>query len=1184
MRKHSFRLPAAFLSAILLFTSLFVILPASAETGATEIVISDGTITNVVWNYGYVGSSHNAYGNANRISNGTIGGSYRYTDILTVPKAGTTISWSDTNDKRVSSNAYIISSWKQEGAEWILDPDGTNIEGISTKNTGIVTYDSTTKVTTYSYTTYKDNEHLRLGCYGTAGSDVCPTVYIGTSTVSANGTLDDIMWFSGYVGSNLHGTAAYRDNIVREGGNYAYSAPILLEKAGTKIEFDVTVGGSITKFASQNAYVFSIWERENDNSFALGYGMPGGEAVNTAWQTISGSTCHYFYTSSYDNEYIRLCYFSGAASSALPDTFPTVSVTENSGGDAILSLAYYDPANYEFIRSVKWNNGYVGSSTNTSNTNKIYVGNEKEVYKYSDIIPVYGKGSLVMFTDCKSSFASAAAYSISSWSSSDSALTEVDMSGVNFHGADASSYTVNPDGSRTYYYYTTKDVEYLRVCIRSDGANRGTVNTDTNNAFIPPSVYVTSAAELVTWTPGYYIMGNPDATWGDGLYSENTHASFTYSSYFTLPQAGTTVSIPLLASSSVNIAVFSTYDKAGETYTGVSVITPPNGTYVTVGDTRLYSYTTTRDNETLRICANANYTNTAGNAFLPVLATTLGTYGSLFDGKEMVIVGDSYFAGNGINQYKVWPRQFAELYGMTFYNHGINGSTVSNYVTTNNPMVNRLASMSGGESTALVLFEGGRNDYNQGVPIGDPGDTDSKTFYGALYTMITGLLQKYPNALIICLNAWDLTGVTANNPNKAGHTSNDYAAAFRDYVTALDNDRLVMLNSNSTDVVPIYLKEAAFRAAYGQTPTDISHMNPKGMKYALPYFETLLGGFMGDYMAATASGSIRFEENGATFRLVSSAEAGSATLLPPMLQKADFIGWGGTVSGKDVFLPVGGTLQISAGDTGTLTPYYLDISCAGNSIRLTPGSTGIRFLTDVNEAQYNAIAALPGVNLTKGTLIVPQFYLKDLGGELTFESIAANSKKFLNVVANGWYASDGATATLAGSIANIFKSHYTMAFVGQGYVTVTYTDGSDVTFYAKNATAAHVAVYGLAAAALDDRNDTQTPLYAYETENGDYSPYTATQRTVLTGFVSEVLEVREDITTETGFVASQKGVTAVYTITYDSVAECLKIVREDGTPITDTTFAGVSFCGLLSEYTVKDGALLIAYSEYSDLY
>lgn len=1087
-----FKKTALFLAVVLLLTSVMAVLPAFAETGATEIVTENGIVTNVVWHYGFVGSSVNAYGHTNKIVNNSGGkaSSYRYSDILTVPHAGTSISFTDKafyDSKNnlvgaVSINAYIISSWKQENGSWVIDLDGTNIAGVGVKSSSIAVYNSSKKEVTYTYTTQKDNEHIRLGCYGTPGSEVCPTVYVGDSAVGSDGTLANTLWFSGYIGSSVHGTVSNRDTIVQGGTGYSYSAPILLKKAGTKISFRVTIGGtSITKAASGNAYVFSVWQRDPDNSFRLGYGCPGDDQDhNTAWQTVNGKTYEYFYTSSYDNEYVRLSYYSGAANNKLPETFPTITITENGGGDATLAKAYYDPEYILFTRSVIWNAGYVGSAANGENSvNTIKDGGT--AYKYTNIIPVFGKGSLVMFTDA-GGFASAGAYVFSSFTSENNALTTVDTEGANLDGGNSACYVNNPDGSRTYYYYTTKNVEYLRLSIRSDGANQGTVNKG-STSFIAPAVYVISSATLNT-APG-----------------------------------------------------------------------------------------------------------TVSGTFLPQLTSTLGTYSSLFAGKEMTIIGDSYFAGNGIDKTFVWPKLLADLYGMTFYNQGINGSAISDSsgnTAKYNPMVNRWNQMQGSENTALVLFEGGRNDYNQQTPIGTLGDTTTKTFYGAIDTVIKGLLQKFPNALIVCLNPWQLEGYpNYNKANSAGHTSNDYAEAFCNYVASLDNDRVKMLNTNSTDVVPVYIQDASFRLTYAQTPTDGSHMNIKGMNYMLPYFEKRLAEFMTDYTAMqNAGGGIVFSENGKPMRVMSTAKDTDITVKAPMLQSNDaLIGWSGTVGGKDVLLPVGGTLNVKAGESGTLTPKYLHMSSAGNTVRLVSGSEGIRFLTEVNLAEYDALAAIPGVTLTRGTLIVPKFYLDALGNELTLASIAANSKKHLNVVAGAWYDQGTDSALFAGSIANIYENHYTLEYIATGYITVCYSDGTSVTFYADKTPKNGVTIYGLAGAALSDISATRTEFYQYETEGG-YSPYTADQRNFLSKYLGDVLTVTESKSADCGFIATSKNVDrSGYTITIDTDRDLMIIRRTDKTALSAKNITGVFFCGSPAEYfEFRDGAVILSYSEYTKLY
>ena len=115
--------------------------------------------------------------------------------------------------------------------------------------------------------------------------------------------------------------------------------------------------------------------------------------------------------------------------------------------------------------------------------------------------------------------------------------------------------------------------------------------------------------------------------------------------------------------------------------------------------------------------------------------------------REELRAVDSWFAETVLSDVS---RDLAKKYDMVFNNYGMNGSTMSNYVTTNNPMVVRYANMVD-NNPDIVIIEGGRNDYNKNVPIGENGSTDTKTMKGAARFLITKIQEKYPNALIICL-------------------------------------------------------------------------------------------------------------------------------------------------------------------------------------------------------------------------------------------------------------------------------------------------------------------------------------------------------------------------------------------------------------------------------------------------
>lgn len=111
-------------------------------------------------------------------------------------------------------------------------------------------------------------------------------------------------------------------------------------------------------------------------------------------------------------------------------------------------------------------------------------------------------------------------------------------------------------------------------------------------------------------------------------------------------------------------------------------------------------------------------------------------------GLRLAVLGDSI----PTDTYgRSWARVLAEKYGMILLNYSISGSWVS---TTGNhdPACVRYASMHA--NADIVLVAEGINDYTNAVTIGNSDSTDTAEFYGALNTLIPGLITKYPNAKI----------------------------------------------------------------------------------------------------------------------------------------------------------------------------------------------------------------------------------------------------------------------------------------------------------------------------------------------------------------------------------------------------------------------------------------------------
>lgn len=162
----------------------------------------------------------------------------------------------------------------------------------------------------------------------------------------------------------------------------------------------------------------------------------------------------------------------------------------------------------------------------------------------------------------------------------------------------------------------------------------------------------------------------------------------------------------------------------------------------------------------------------------------------------------------------------------------------------------------------------------------------------------------------------------------------------------------------------------------------------------------------------------------------------------------------------------------------------------GASIRLTEGSSGIRFTTTFAEVE----------GATYGTIILPARYVVNLSS-FTLDELVAKNIPHSNVVAtNGIEVVDG-VVTIKAAITNILPENYGTAFAAVAYMEV---DG--VYYYSEfNMFDNARSIDTVAKAALNDTNEEQTEKYAYAVDGGEgvtlYSPYTDTQRTALEGFI-----------------------------------------------------------------------------------
>lgn len=292
-------------------------------TSVFALTASAETELDVKWNNGYaVISPNNPYGFSEVYAKSS---EFSTTDVFTVPKAGTQLSWIDDTSGFAANSVLIVSNWKQQNGEWVLDYDAPMFVGAggdSEKKSSIEIV-SSGKVK-YTYITTYDNENLRLCVKGTnvnikvtaqetknKGSWLTakavidaynkaayPVSLVTGKAIKAQDISADMSWYYGYVGSGSH--SSYKNQIKTGSNEYVYSSVVTVPKAGTTVY--VLDDGT---FASSNAAIFSRWMKKGNNwVFKTGTESPDGYTAN---QQMVGSMKMYWYTTKEDNENLRMC-------------------------------------------------------------------------------------------------------------------------------------------------------------------------------------------------------------------------------------------------------------------------------------------------------------------------------------------------------------------------------------------------------------------------------------------------------------------------------------------------------------------------------------------------------------------------------------------------------------------------------------------------------------------------------------------------------------------------------------------------------------------------------------------------------------------------------------------------------------------------------------------------------------
>lgn len=174
----------------------------------------------------------------------------------------------------------------------------------------------------------------------------------------------------------------------------------------------------------------------------------------------------------------------------------------------------------------------------------------------------------------------------------------------------------------------------------------------------------------------------------------------------------------------------------------------------------------------------------------------------------------------------------------------------------------------------------------------------------------------------------------------------------------------------------------------------------------------------------------------------------------------------------------------------------------GASVRMVPGSNGLRFISHIDAATVTQILSVADAGtVSYGTLIFPASYLNGLPC-YTHDTI----QKYLDITAKNGLIEDGEGGyNIRAAIVNIKETNYDRDFVAIAYAKYKTNDVTHYRYSAMQILQTSRNIRQLAAAALADTSATQTGAYVYPV-NGVYSRYTDAQREVLNSYSPAALK------------------------------------------------------------------------------
>ncbi len=334
---------------------------------------------------------------------------------------------------------------------------------------------------------------------------------------------------------------------------------------------------------------------------------------------------------------------------------------------------------------------------------------------------------------------------------------------------------------------------------------------------------------------------------------------------------------------------------------------------------------------------------------------------------------------------------------------------------------------------------------------GDPGLSNQNCY-----------VPKFPKQYIVSFSSEWETGTDIVFTKINGHTTTELSALTADtandfYVSNAQGDRMnsgeevTMLTGEALSVTQTALFGYNELALSGNYNGSISKRVSSAFEYAgnatngatitskvNPYYNLTV--------KEVEKVTVEYVVNGATVSTVHVGQGDRITLQSaPVVAGKIFVGWIKQGGVNDGILKANGVYD-NVEASIVFEAVCIDMELiAGASVRKTD-PTGIRFTTKIAAADY----ALIKNSAVFGTLIAPL----DMSSAAT---LTVGASDCLNIVANNWLSPESVALMgfdaegyeyFTGVVTNVLPQNLARAFLAKAYVTVTYKDGTDATFYA----------------------------------------------------------------------------------------------------------------------------------------